>query len=83
MSSTIRVLLFAGARERVGIDSIEVAHASAPTIRALRQFLAEHHDALAPMLPKVAFAVNEEYAQDHTELRPGDTVAVIPPVSGG
>lgn len=30
-----------------------------------------------------ALAVNESYAEDNQELNEGDTVAVIPPVSGG
>lgn len=28
-------------------------------------------------------AVNEEFAEDDTEVRSGDVVAFIPPVSGG
>jgi len=48
----------------------------------LRSYLFEHYDRLA-RVSSVAFAVNEEYAQDDIELQDGDTVAIIPPVSGG
>ncbi len=48
----------------------------------LRTYLFSKYDRLA-MVSSVAFAVNEEYAEDHVELRNGDTIAVIPPVSGG
>ena len=34
-------------------------------------------------LDMYAFAVNEEYANQETELKDNDVVAVIPPVSGG
>ena len=30
-----------------------------------------------------ALAVNESYADDELELKEGDTIAIIPPVSGG
>jgi sulfur-carrier protein len=34
-------------------------------------------------LKHVMFAVNEEYVLDNETIHPGDTVALIPPVSGG
>ena len=34
-------------------------------------------------LKSFAIAINEEYASDNQIIKDGDTVAVIPPVSGG
>ena len=37
----------------------------------------------AARLPRPVIAVNRRYARAETVLRPGDEVAVIPPVAGG
>ncbi|KAK4538303.1 hypothetical protein CDCA_CDCA17G4328 [Cyanidium caldarium] len=39
--------------------------------------------ALAPVAPQCAVAVNLQYAKEDDCIRPGDEVALIPPVSGG
>jgi molybdopterin converting factor small subunit len=35
------------------------------------------------LLPRCRIAVRQEFAEDSTEIRPNDELAVIPPVSGG
>ncbi len=40
-------------------------------------------DRLRGLLPKCAVSVNEEYARGPLELREGDMVGILPPVSGG
>ena len=51
--------------------------------------VSEIREALKQMYPSLedidnfAIAVNESYAEDDQELANGDTVAIIPPVSGG
>ena len=45
--------------------------------------LAALHPGLLPLLPRVRFAVNEEFSPGATTLREGDRLALIPPVSGG
>lgn len=53
---------------------------------ALAEVLA-HYTAQIPrlrdFLPSLALAVNQQYAGPDTILRPGDEVALLPPVSGG
>jgi molybdopterin converting factor small subunit len=41
------------------------------------------YPAIHPYLAKSAFAVNEQYVSPDTELKDGDQLALIPPVSGG
>jgi MoaE-MoaD fusion protein len=74
----VRVRLFAALRERAGTDVIELE--LGPDARvgdALEQL-----GALTDGVP-VVMAVNREYADAAAPLRPGDEVALIPPVSGG
>ncbi|MCT4799225.1 MoaD/ThiS family protein [Exiguobacterium profundum] len=74
----IEVLCFAHVAEELAVRSYTV---SAPqTIAALRADLAERGVSGAGRL---MFAVNERYETDEYTVADGDTVAVIPMVSGG
>ncbi|WP_114164938.1 MoaD/ThiS family protein [Exiguobacterium sp. TNDT2] len=74
----IEVLCFAHVAEELAVRSYNV---SAPqTIAALRADLAERGVSGAERL---MFAVNERYETDEYTVVDGDTVAVIPMVSGG
>lgn len=80
----VTVKLFAGLRDIVGGDIVESFEGDSVPVSALRERLGEAHPKLAPYLAGVAIAVNEEYIlQDGEELRDGDEVALIPPISGG
>lgn len=77
---TIRVLLFAAAKERAGADSLTLRLDDGATVGALRRGL---ESALGDLLPRCGIAVNHEFAKDEQVLTSSDEVAVIPPVSGG
>lgn len=79
----IEVLLFAGAREAMGGDRVEVTTEDVATVGTLRRCLGEQYPALRPWLSRMMIAVNAEYADDAQVLTPGAEVAGIPPVSGG
>src|SRR4051794_38074284 len=73
----VKVRLFAVLRERAGRDTVELELAEGATVR----------DAISAMpvaegVP-VVMAVNREVAAGDVVLRPGDELALIPPVSGG
>jgi molybdopterin synthase catalytic subunit len=74
----VSVRLFAALRERAGRDALEL---DLPEGASVRDALAAV-DELADGLPLV-LAVNREYAEPDDELRAGDELALIPPVSGG
>ncbi len=81
---TVVVLYFAALRELCGraeerFDMPE----QGSTVALLRGLLLERHPALGPHLGSVRFAVNESFVDVAARLAPGDTVALIPPVSGG
>lgn len=79
----MRVLLFAALREAAGTRELAVALPDGATVAELRAHLAAAYPALAPLLPNSGIAVNQELAEPDTLVRPGDEVALIPPVSGG
>jgi molybdopterin synthase catalytic subunit len=74
----VSVRLFAGLRERAGQDELVLDLPEGA--RVADALAAVQH--LAPGTSLV-LAVNREYASEDVVLRPGDEVAVVPPVSGG
>ena len=73
--ATVTVRLFAGLREQAGWSTRELDAARVSDVWSLLE-LGDEPDGLL-------YAVNKEYAEKDTELRDGDVVALIPPVSGG
>ena len=79
---TVTVLLFASYADAVGRSSIELDLEAGATVQDVVEHVRELGDAKRlPPAPMVA--VNEQYASRDRELRPGDEVALIPPVAGG
>ncbi len=77
----IEVKYFASMREAVG-KSEEIVETNASTVKELfSQMCREYHFNGETQHFKVA--VNEEYAPFSHQLKEMDTVAFIPPVSGG
>jgi molybdopterin synthase catalytic subunit len=81
--TTVRVLLFAVARDRVGSDSVELAVPRGCQVKDLRSSLAEQYPSLGGLLRNMRLAVNAEYVGDESHVPEGAEIAVIPPVSGG
>jgi molybdopterin synthase catalytic subunit len=72
----VTVRLFAGLRERAGVSRLEVDDVARAGDVWERLGLGEEPGGLL-------YAVNREYVDRAHELRDGDEVALIPPVSGG
>jgi molybdopterin converting factor subunit 1 len=82
--SSIEVLLFASAADAFGAPSVRLPLRPAATVGALRAELAAAARAAGGSLPASwRIAVNERFADLAEPLRPGDEVAIIPPVAGG
>lgn len=79
----VRVKLFAVARQRAGVETIEVELPAAPTVAHLRSAIVEQFPPLADVVRHVRFAINSDYVSDSTSLSPTAEIALIPPVSGG
>jgi len=79
----VEVLLFGAAADRAGTRRVQLEIEESATLQEVWPLLAERHPGLSPMRDTLAFAVNGEYAKMDGHVRPGDEVAVLPPVSGG
>lgn len=75
----IRLLFFAHLGEQVGERQVTWPHVP-ETVGKLKEEVEARYSL---SLERVMTAVNEEYAHDDAPLQTGDTVAFIPPVSGG
>jgi molybdopterin converting factor subunit 1 len=79
----IRVLAFAGLAERLGWREREITVANDACAGDALNALAAAHPPIAEARASLALAVNEVYASPSRPLSEGDTLALIPPVSGG
>jgi len=80
---SVHVMLLGPSRDFAGVGSCDMTLSQPSTIADVRIALGNQFPGLAPALPTVRFAVNDGFVMETTELRDGDEVAVIPPVSGG
>jgi molybdopterin converting factor subunit 1 len=80
---TLRVRLFALAKETVGAEACAVELPEAGTVAELKNVLAERFPALATTVRLSMVAVNADYASPSRVLLATDDIALIPPVSGG
>ncbi len=76
----IKICYFAGLREVTG-KSDEMLNRDQMTIEQLQHWIASKYEGFDS--GSIWVAVNEEYAQLSDTIRSGDTVALIPPISGG
>ena len=79
----IKVLYFSSIKDKLKKKEDILDISENTTLEDVISFLKEKYPEIAESLDKSMFAVNEEYADKDKILKEGDTVAVIPPVSGG
>ncbi|ATO29326.1 molybdopterin converting factor subunit 1 [Bacillus atrophaeus] len=76
----IKILLFAGLAEQAGTQMIEY-NKNRATTDEIKDLLKEQYGLQS--IDTAMVAINEIYAKENTPLISGDTIALIPPVSGG
>lgn len=79
----ITVLLFASVADAVGKRRLEYETQPDDTVRSVRDRVVADFPALSRFVPNLVYALDEEYANEDDAVRPGGTLAFIPPVSGG
>jgi molybdopterin synthase sulfur carrier subunit len=83
MAVKVNVRLYAVARDWMGIPSLELAVSEGTTTEAVWEELERRQPRFREWREQFRLAVNDEYIDKPVLLHSGDTVAVIPPVSGG
>ncbi len=78
----IEALFFGMSRDLAGKSPITFELDEGVTVKIFREILLKNYP-LFSELDSFAIAVNEFYAEDDFVLSDKDTVAIIPPVSGG
>lgn len=79
----VNVLYFAAARDAAGRPSETLELADGATCAAALEAAVRAHEGLARFASQLRFGVNESFAPPTHALSDGDTLALIPPVSGG
>ena len=79
----LRVLFFGMLKDLVGQSSATLDLPESATVGDLLAHFASQLPQLKDSLSSLAVAVNQQYAGTETELKSGDEVALLPPVSGG
>jgi sulfur-carrier protein len=79
----VTVLFFAGAREATGVARATYGSAGSTVEQLARLLCSTYGPEFVAVMATCAIWVNGSPAPPGTKLRPGDEVAVLPPVSGG
>lgn len=78
----IKVLLFGVLKDLASVSTQTISLPDDATVREVVEYFRTSWGQPA-VLSSIAVAVNQEYSTLATPLRPGDEVALLPPVSGG
>jgi molybdopterin synthase catalytic subunit len=79
----LEVRTFGGLAERAGLTALVIELPDGASVAELRRAVASAHPALAPLMDRVAVAIDLEVARDDAVLEAGQEVALLPPVAGG
>lgn len=82
-NTTITVLFFGALREAAGSDELRFALGSPATVASALQEIESRIDLVRSYQGRLLIAVNEEFSSKDRVLAEGDTLALLPPVSGG
>jgi len=78
----VDVLLFASLKDAIG-PRVAVDVPEGANVADVRRALEASHPSVGRMGTRARFAVNEVWAGENEPVRPGDVVALLPPIAGG
>jgi molybdopterin converting factor subunit 1 len=79
----VKVLFFASARELTGETDIHLDLQPGATTGEIPELLMSIYPDLDMKRDRMSIAVNKVYCREPTELKEGDIIAILPPISGG
>ncbi|MHA7632529.1 molybdenum cofactor biosynthesis protein [Corallococcus sp. M7] len=80
---SVTVLYFAAARERAGLSRESLDVPPGARVSDVLALLASKHPPLAPLLPHLRVAVQQQFVALDSPVSPDAELALIPPVAGG
>ncbi len=80
---TITVKLFAAYQEAVGLPELTLQLPAGTIVAEVRDQLIAQHPQLQQWRDLTRFGINLQFVEPQTELKDGDEVVLVPPVSGG
>ncbi len=84
MENTVHVRYFAGFREEVGKRSEEIEIENSIKLGDFIAQLVAKHPEIETLISSSAFSVNLDICEpESTTVKPGDEIALLPPVGGG
>jgi molybdopterin synthase sulfur carrier subunit len=78
----VKVLYFSQVKDKIGKNEEEIEF-EGKTLKDLVDMLVNKYPDIEDILKRSMFAVNESYETMDYNLQDNDTIAIIPPVSGG
>jgi len=78
----VKVLYFSQIKDKIGKNEEEIEF-EGKTLKDLIDVLVNKYPNIEDILKRSMFAVNESYETMDCNLQDNDTIAIIPPVSGG
>mgnify|MGYP001424817282 CR=1 FL=1 len=79
----VQVRLFARYRELAGASSLSLEVPDNSTALDVFDRLAERFPDMQPMRASTLMAIDQDFVKPNTEIRAGEELALMPPVSGG
>jgi molybdopterin converting factor small subunit len=82
-ATTVHVLFFGPVRVRLGLAHVELTCSGGISVDEFWNGLIQRHPELRAMRATIRLARDGEFLDASARVRPGDEIALIPPVSGG
>ena len=79
----MRVQFYAQLRELIGIHELELELPEGATVRELLEQIYEQKPALRAQDKSILVGAGLEFVDRNYQLKPGEEIAIMPPVQGG
>lgn len=79
----LKIKLYASFREIVGAKEQDIDVAEGTTVQMLLEDYIKRFPRMSRFRDHIILSVNKEYGRPERELKDGDEVSFLPPVSGG
>lgn len=79
----VRAQFYAQLRDLIGVDEMEVELPKGETVRELLEKIYAHRPALRAHDRSILVGAGLEFVDRNYKLKPGEEIAIMPPVQGG